>query len=165
MKKFLLSLLLFLSVSTTLSAQEIFTEIRRNAQAKVNDPTAELLVRKFSMFKLDALNYLAIKMKEEFPDSSATLLDKEALSLNVFITNYTRSLVESKNMPANHQKKIIRAYMDASYSNPLFNDKDTELVLSYFNDSKSITRFSLDTDWRRAVLAAKAALKNINKIK
>jgi hypothetical protein len=165
MKKFLLSLLLFLSVSTTLSAQEIFTEIRRNAQAKVNDPTAELLVRKFSMFKLDALNYLAIKMKEEFPDSSATLLDKEALSLNVFITNYTRSLIESKNMPANHQKKIIRAYMDASYSNPLFNDKDTELVLSYFNDSKSITRFSLDTDWRRAVLAAKAALKNINKIK
>lgn len=165
MKKFLLSLLLFISVSTTLSAQEIFTEIRRNAQAKVNDPTAELLVRKFSMFKLDALNYLAIKMKEEFPDSSATLLDKEALSLNVFITNYTRSLVESKNMPANHQKKIIRAYMDASYSNPLFNDKDTELVLSYFNDSKSITRFSLDTDWRRAVLAAKAALKNINKIK
>lgn len=163
MKKFLLSLLLLLSVSTMLSAQEIFTEIRRNAQAKVNDPTAELLVRKFSMFKLDALNYLAIKMKEEFPDSSATLLDKEALSLNVFITNYTRSLIESKNMPANHQKKIIKAYMDASYSNPLFNDKDTELVLSYFNDSKSLTRFSLDTDWRRAVLAAKAALKNINK--
>ena len=163
MGKKLLSLLLLLTVSTTLSAQEIFTEIRRNAQAKVNDPTAELIVRKFSMFKLDALNYLAIKMKEEFPDSSATLLDKEALSLNVFITNYTRSLVESKDMPANHQKKIIRAYMDASYSNPLFNDGDTELVLSYFNDANSLTRFSLDTDWRRAVLAAKAALKNINK--
>jgi hypothetical protein len=163
MKKNLLFLLLLLSVSTTLSAQEIYTEIRRNAQAKVNDPTAELLVRKFSMFKLDALNYLAIKMKEEFPDSSATLLDKEALSMNVFITNYTISLLESRNMPANHQKKIIKAYMDASYSNPLFNDTDTELVLSYFNDASSLTRFSLDTDWRRAVLAAKAALKNINK--
>ena len=115
------------------------------------------------MFKLEALNYLAIKMKEEFPDSSADLLDKEALSLNVFMTNYTRSLVESRNMPANHQKKIIRAYMDASYSNPLFNDRDTELVLSYFNDASSLTRFSLDTDWRRAVLAAKAALRSINK--
>lgn len=163
MKKNLLSLLLLLSVSTTLSAQEIYSEIRRNAQAKVNDPTAEVLIRKFSMFKLDALNYLAIRMKEEFPDSSAALLDKEALSLNVFITNYTRSLVESRNMPANHQKKVIRAYMDASYSNPLFNDSDTELVLSYFNDPKSLTRFSLDTDWRRAVLAAKAAMKSINK--
>lgn len=163
MKKNLLSLLLLLSVSTTLSAQEIYSEIRRNAQAKVNDPTAEVLIRKFSMFKLDALNYLAIRMKEEFPDSSAALLDKEALSLNVFITNYTRSLVDSRNMPANHQKKVIRAYMDASYSNPLFNDSDTELVLSYFNDPKSLTRFSLDTDWRRAVLAAKAAMKSINK--
>ena len=163
MKKGLLTLLFIVSITTTLQAQEIYTEIRRTAKAKVNDPTADLLIRKFSMFKLDALNYLAIRMKEEFPDSSADLLDKEALSLNVFITNYTRSLVESRNMPANHQKKIIKAYMDASYSNPLFNDKDTELVLTYFNDASSLTRFSLDTDWRRAVLAAKAAMKSINK--
>ena len=103
----------------------------------------------------------AEELKEEFPDSTAELLDKEALSLNVFITNYTRSLVESRTMPANHQKKIIRAYMDASYSNPLFNDNDTEMVLAYFNDANSLTRFSLDTDWRRAVLAAKAALEKI----
>lgn len=163
MKRNLLSLLVLLSVSTTLPAQEIYSEIRQYAQAKVNDPTAEVLVRKFSMFKLEALNYLAIKMKEEFPDSTAELLDKEALSLNIFIANYTKSLVESRNMPANHQKKIIRAYIDASCSNPLFNDSDTELVLSYFKDVNSLTRFSLDTDWRRAVLAAKAALKEIDK--
>ena len=120
-----------------------------------------MLVRQFSMFKLEALNYLAIKMKEEFPDSTAELLDKEALSLNIFITNYTRSLIDSRTMPANYQKKVIRAYMDASYSNPLFNDSDTDMVLAYFNDANSLTRFSLDTDWRRAVLAAKAALSKI----
>lgn len=163
MRRFLLSVIFLLGISTTLSAQEIYTEIRRTAQLKANDQTADALVRKFSMFKLEALNYMAIKMKEQFPDSTADLLDKEALSLNVFITNYTRSLVESRNMPANHQKKVIRAYMDASYSNPLFNDSDQELVLSYFNDSNSPTRFSLDTDWRRAVLAAKAALKQLDK--
>ena len=163
MKRILLSVILILSTASTLSAQEIYTEIRRTAQAKVNDASADVLIRKFSMFKLEALNYMAIKMKEEFPDSSADLLDKEALSLNIFITNYTRSLVESQNMPANYQKKVIRAYMDASYSNPLFNDADKELVLSYFNDGNSLTRFSLDTDWRRAVLAAKAAMKAINK--
>ena len=100
------------------------------------------------MFKLEALNYMAIKMKEQFPDSTANLLDKEALSLNVFITNYTRSLVESRNMPANHQKKVIRAYMDASYSNPLFNDSDQE---------------RLGANRCRAVLAAKAALKQLDK--
>ena len=102
-------------------------------------------------------------MKEEFPDSSAELLDKEALSLNIFITNYTRSLIENRNMPVNYQKKVIKAYMDASYSNPLFNDTDKEMVLSYFRDGNSLTRFSLDTDWRRAVLAAKAALKQLDK--
>jgi hypothetical protein len=163
MKKFFLTIIITLCATYSTSAQEIYTEIRRTAQAKVNDPTADLLIRKFSMFKLDALNYLAIKMKEEFPDSSATLLDKEALSLNIFITNYTRSLIESRNMPANYQKKVIKAYMDASYSNPLFNDNDTDMVLIYFKDGNSLTRFSLDTDWRRAVLAAKAAMKNLNK--
>jgi hypothetical protein len=161
MKKILLSALFLLSLSQTLSAQEIYSEIRRSAQAKVNDTSADKLVRQFSMFKLEALNYMAIKMKEEFPDSTAELLDKEALSLNVFITNYTRSLVDSRNMPALYQKKVIKAYMDASYSNPLFNDKDSDMVLAYFNDANSLTRFSLDTDWRRAVLAAKAALEKI----
>jgi hypothetical protein len=161
MKKILLSALFLLSLSQTLSAQEIYSEIRRSAQAKVNDTSADKLVRQFSMFKLEALNYMAIKMKEEFPDSTAELLDKEALSLNVFITNYTRSLVDSRNMPVLYQKKVIKAYMDASYSNPLFNDKDSDMVLAYFNDANSLTRFSLDTDWRRAVLAAKAALEKI----
>ena len=163
MKKFFLTIIITLCATYSMSAQEIYTEIRRNAQAKINDHTADLLVRKFSMFKLEALNYMAIKMKEEFPDSSADLLDKEALSLNIFMTNYTRSLIESRNMPANYQKKVIKAYMDASYSNPLFKDNDTEMVLVYFNDGSCLTRFSLDTDWRRAVLAAKAAMKNINK--
>lgn len=163
MKSILLSAILFLSSASTLSAQEIYTEIRRTAQAKVNDSSADILVRRFSMFKLEALNYMAIKMKEEFPDSSAELLDKEALSLNIFITNYTRSLIENRNMPVNYQKKVIKAYMDASYSNPLFNDTDKEMVLSYFRDGNSLTRFSLDTDWRRAVLAAKAALKQLDK--
>ena len=161
MKKILLSALFLLSLSQTLSAQEIYSEIRRSAQAKVNDTSADMLVRQFSMFKLEALNYMAIKMKEEFPDSTAELLDKEALSLNIFITNYTRSLVDSRNMPALYQKKVIKAYMDSSYSNPLFNDKDSDMVLAYFNDANSLTRFSLDTDWRRAVLAAKAALEKI----
>ena len=49
--------------------------------------------------------------------------------------------------------------MDASFSNPLFNDPDKELTLAYFSDGNSLTRFSLDTDWRRAVLAAKELVR------
>ena len=71
MKKIFLSALFLLSLSQTLSAQEIYAEIRRSAQAKVSDTSADMLVRQFSMFKLEALNYLAIKMTEEFPDSTA----------------------------------------------------------------------------------------------
>lgn len=161
MKKTLLTLLLILTTATSVQAQEIYAEIRRSAQANIEDPTVEPLVRKFSLFKLDALNYMAIKMREQMPDSTAQLLDKEALSLNIFMTHYTNALVENSRQPAAFQVKVIRAFMDASYSNPLFNDPDKELVLAYFNDGNSLTRFSLDTDWRRAVLAAQAALKKL----
>jgi hypothetical protein len=43
----------------------------------------------------------------------------------------------------------------------LFNDPDKDLVLVFFKDGDSMTRFSLDTDWRRAVLAAQEALKRL----
>ena len=56
MKKIFLSALFLLSLSQTLSAQEIYAEIRRSAQAKVSDTSADMLVRQFSMFKLEALN-------------------------------------------------------------------------------------------------------------
>lgn len=161
MKKIIFTILIALSATTSLSAQEIYAEIRRTTQAKISDPTVDVLIRRFNFFKLEALNYMAIKMKEEFPDSSAELLDKEALSLNIFMTNYTKALIENSRQPASYQKKIVQAFMDASYSNPMFNDPDKELVLSFFMDASSLTRFSLDTDWRRAVPAAKEALKRI----
>lgn len=161
MKKALLALLLFLSSAAAVSAQEIYSEIRRNAQANISDPTADLMVRKFSMFKLDALNYMGIKMKELMPDSTAALLDKEALSLTLFLNLYTNELVKCSQQPPAYQIKVIQAFMDASYSNPLFRDDDKELVHAYFNDGNSLTRFSLDTDWRRAVLAAKEAMRKL----
>ena len=51
------------------------------------------------------------------------------------------------------QIKVIKQFMDVSLSNPLFNDSDTEMVHAYVNDGNSLTRFSLDTDWRRASAA------------
>ena len=95
------------------------------------------------------------------PDSTVELLDKEALSLNTFLTIYTNALVENSQQPAAFQVKVISAFMDASYGNPLFNDPDKELVLVFFKDGESMTRFSLDTDWRRAVLAVKEALSKL----
>ena len=161
MKRLFLTLGLVFTLATTVSAQEIYYEIRRSAQENVNNPATNPLVKQFSWFKLEALNYMAIKMKEEIPDSTAEFLDKEALALNTFITLYTNSLVENREAPAAFQTKVIQAYMDASYSNPLFNDPDKNMVLAHYKNGDSMTRFSLDTDWRRAVLAAKEAMKRL----
>lgn len=161
MKKILLSVIFAVAATLTTQAQDIYLEIKQSAQDNVNNPATNELVKAFSSFKIDALDYMAIKMKEVIPDSSATFLDKEALSLNIFLTKYTTALLANSEQPANYQLKIIKAFMDASYSNPLFNDPDQELTLSYFNNGNSLTRFSLDTDWRRAVLAADEALNRL----
>jgi hypothetical protein len=161
MKRLFITLGLVFTLVSNAYSQEIYYEIRRSAQENIDNPATNALVKQFSLFKLEALNYMIIKMKEEIPDSTAEFLDKEALALNTFLTLYTNSLMESKNEPAAHQVKVIKAYMDASFSNPLFNDPDKDMVLAYYKNGKSMTRFSLDTDWRRAVLAANEAMKKL----
>ncbi len=161
MKKILLFLVMLTSFSTSMNAQEVFNSIKSKASEVVNDPLANPIVKKISQFKLDALDYMVIKMKEQMPDSTVTFLDKEALAMNNFITLYTQSILDNRSQPGAYQVKIIKLFMDASYSNPLFKDSDTELVLVYYNNGESLTRFSLDTDWRRAYIAAATELKKI----
>ena len=151
MKKVILFALL--AIATSMQAQEAYNELRQKAKATVADPKTNSVVKQISQFKLDALNYMAIKMQEEMPDSSVTFLDKQAIAMDNFVNFYVEKLIESTKKPNVQQVKMIKMFMDASYSNPLFNDKDTELVLSYYNSAQSMTRFSLDTDWRKAVAA------------
>jgi hypothetical protein len=151
MKKVIL--LALLAIATSMQAQEAYNELRQKAKATVADPKTNSVVKQISQFKLDALNYMAIKMQEVMPDSSVTFLDKQAIAMDNFVNFYVEKLIESTKKPNVQQVKMIKMFMDASYSNPLFNDKDTELVLSYYNSAQSMTRFSLDTDWRKAVAA------------
>ena len=151
MKKWILFALL--AIATTAQGQEVYNELRQKAKATVNNPQANSVVKQISQFKLDALNYMAIKMREVMPDSSVNFLDKQAIAMDNFVNFYVEKLIESTKQPNVQQVKMIKMFMDASYSNPLFDDKDTELVLSYYNSADSMTRFSLDTDWRRAAAA------------
>ena len=91
MKRLFIILFATFALSTTSSAQEIFYEIKNSAEANIANPSANPLVKKFSRFKVEALNYMAMKMREEMPDSTVELLDKEALSLNTFLTIYTNA--------------------------------------------------------------------------
>lgn len=93
------------------------------------------------------------------PDSSAIFLDKQAYAMNTFINVYIRKVLDNKDMPQAQIVKIMQFFMDVSYSNPLFNDPDKELTLGYYSNGKCLTRFSLDTDWRRAVAAVAMEMK------
>lgn len=148
-----LIIIIMLMVCSTTQAQQVYNELRKKAQTTVSNPQTNALVKQISQFKLDALNYLAIKMREEMPDSTVTFLDKQAMAMDNFVNFYVEKLIESTQQPNAVQVKMIKMFMDASYSNPLFNDSDTELSLSYYNRADSLTRFSLDTDWRKAVAA------------
>jgi hypothetical protein len=128
MKK--LILLALLAIATTAQGQEAYNELRQKAKTTISNPNANAVVKQISQFKLDALNYMAMKMREVMPDSSATFLDKQAIAMDNFVNFYIEKLIESTKQPNVEQVKMIKMFMDASYSNPLFNDKDTEWFLA-----------------------------------
>ncbi len=161
MKRLFILIIMTSLLQLNMQAQDVFYSIRSKAQAAVDNPATIPMLKQFNQFKLDALNYLVMKMKEEMPDSTATFLDKEAYALNNFISLYLTTIIENRTMPNAYQVKLVKVFMDASYSNPLFNDEDKELTLAYYADGNSVTRFSLDTDWRLAFIAASTELKKI----
>ncbi len=160
MKKFLLVLMLF--VGMTVQAQEVFNELRQKNKTVVENPQSSAIARGISQFKLDALNYLAIKMQEEMPDSSVYFLDNQAISMNEYVTYYIQKLVQYNEMPKALQEEMTKMFMEASRNNPLFKDKDKEMVLSYYNNGESLIRFSLDTDWEKALAYIKKKMTKNN---
>lgn len=152
MKKILILMLLATFTAAT-HAQAVFTEIKEMAQKQLNDPNTSAIVKETSRFKIDALNYLGMKMKEVMPDSSAAYLDEQAYALYSFTNLYNKSMNYHRSAPQKEQLANIKLFIDASLSCPLFRDKDDEeYVLIYFKNPESPTRFSLDTNWIHAYL-------------
>ncbi|MGN0221880.1 MAG: hypothetical protein ACI4BA_07140 [Prevotella sp.] len=164
MKRIISIAVLLLTLQAAYS-QAVYGEIMSNAKSTAADKNASELARQVAQFKVDALDYLLIKMREQMPDSTATFLDKEAFALHNFVSFYISTIVESGKMPANYQIKIIKLFMDASYSNPLFCDPEHELTLSYYVRTDCFTRFSLDTDWRRANVAVMNEMQKLKENK
>ena len=155
MKRLLFAVLTAFAVLPAMS-QQVFGEIRQKAQQIVDNPSTPATTRQINQFKVDALNYLVMKMKQEMPDSSALILDKQAFGLHQFLNLYAHTMLSVRQLPQKIQVERMRVFIDASINAPFFRDRDDELVLAYFRDENCITRFSLDTDWQQAyVLAAK----------
>ncbi len=149
MKKIFLTALMLCGLSLTAPAQEVYQEILRLSRKVAADKNKSLDARKVATFKVDELNYMAMKTKEQMPDSSVRVLDVQAYAMYDFVNLFMRRLTEARKK-ADKEKVMIR-FREASINNSRFNDMDKELVLSYYDNPNYLTQFSLDTDWVKAL--------------
>ena len=89
------------------------------------------------------------------PEVTDQFLNTQAYYMSEFITLFFDEILKSKKQDCEKKKAKIMLFMDASKSNPLFDDTDTETTDSYILEGNQLTPFSLNTDWPRAYAAAK----------
>lgn len=159
MKKLFIVALLALTGIDSIKAQEVYTEVLQMSKEKAQSTSAPQIIKDINQFKVNALNYLGIKMREVMPDAPVSVLDNQAYALHNFISSYIQAIVAVKDQPKTFQNKVMQLFVDASVSTPLFNDTDKETTLFYVNNKESITRFSLDTDWIKAFENVSEAIK------
>lgn len=159
MKKWLLICALSCMGLGASNAQNVFNEIYKISSAEANNAQNTLEVRKVSTFKMDALSYLKTKvlqsvnsdnksLQEVLNDSTISMLNHQAYAMYDFINLFVKKMGQVEKKKA--QNRILEIFQKASLNNPLYNDPDKDLVLSYYNNPEFITRFSLDTDWIKA---------------
>jgi len=130
------------------SAQEVFTEIRRLSFAAARDTTKSVEERKIATFKVDALDYFAQKSRELTPDSSMSVLDYQAYAMYEYVNLFAKRYTEVKKRK---KEQVIYFFKQASLNNPRFGDEDTGLTHAYIDKPGYLTQFSLDTDWVKAL--------------
>ena len=153
MKK-LLMIFAILFAATSVSAQEIYNEVKRiqkQAETFANDTTKNLDERKITCFKYDAIYYLVDRASQEDRFTEYEL-GQQTDALIEFVNLYVKRLASANKK----DKDMVKAkFRTASINNSLFNDVDKEVVYSYVDNDKFITNFSLDTDWVKALEAVK----------
>lgn len=157
MKRIILALLLLVGFQSISHGQEVYKEIMSLSQKLANDKSKDLQTRKVATFKVDALTYMAMKMNEVMPDSTVRILDYQAYALYDFVDLYLKKLTEAKSKKA--KVEIIQLFKYASLQNQRFHDMDLDLVEAYIRKEGYITKFSLDTNWEKAVEQARGELR------
>lgn len=161
MRKLFIAMLLACGGTVSSQAQEVYSEVLQMAKEKIESPSTPQIVKDINQFKVNALNYLGMKTREVMPDAPVSVLDDEAYALHNFIGSYLQAIVATKDQPKAFQNKVMQLFVEASIACPLFNDTEKETTLYYFNNSESLTRFSLDTDWVKAFQRITESLKEL----
>ena len=70
MRKFIICALFFCMGTTAVHSQEVYSKIMQMSKDVAEDRSRSLTTRKIATFKVDELNYMAMKARELMPDST-----------------------------------------------------------------------------------------------
>ena len=140
-------------------AQDVYNYVLETAEKVVNNPLSTYTNIKISQFKYTSLKYIKRKALEKNKEVSNQFLDVQAYNMSEFLSLFFKEAISKPNLSPERKKELIFMFMDASCSNPLFEDEDIETTQSYISEGNELTPFSLDTDWEKALAAANAQLK------
>lgn len=158
MKKLLFFLAMTLLVAVPMKAQDVANEIKRISKAVVDDSQQDLQTRRIAYFKVNAIDYMKMKVRDEvlkdtndlkvFNDN-IKMINEQSYAMYEFVNLFVKRLSEADKPEA--KELVLAKFRNASLNHPLFNDMDLELVQSYVNNEEYLTRFSLDTNWLKAL--------------
>lgn len=140
-------------------SQEVYNYVLENATRMVNSPTTNFTQTRIAQFKRNTLIYMKSKAFETMPTVTEEFLNTQAYFLSEFLSFFFDEILRDRKLDEETRKQKIYLFMDASVSNPLFNDPDTETTLSYIKEGSELTPFSIDTDWQKAFVAVKDNIK------
>lgn len=163
MKQALLLLLLLCASFPLSSAQKVYDYVLQSSTNTVNNPLATYTDAQVAQFKRTALVYLKKKCFEKVDTISGEFLDVQAYYLSEFVTLFCRDVYQARRLSETGRKERIMLFMDASVSNPLFDDSDQQTTMAYIIDGNSVMPFCLNTDWPKAYAAITVGLKKREK--
>ncbi len=158
MKKLFFFLAISLLMAGHAKAQDVANEIKRISKLVVDDQKQDLQSRRIAYFKVNVVDYLKMKVRDEvlkdtndlkvFNDNIA-MINEQSYAMYEFVNLFVKRLSEANKEEA--KDIVVARFKNASLNHPLFNDMDLELVQSYVNNEEYLTRFSLDTNWVKAL--------------
>ena len=99
---------------------------------------------------------MAMKTREVKPDAKVIELDRQALAMYEFVSMFLDEVTKAKKKK--DRLEVVRIFKETSVYYPRFHDTDKELVMSYYDNPKFITQFSLDTDWEKSLAEVKKVM-------
>ena len=154
MKKLITLCLLACSLALSASAQDIYNTMLADARNTADNTGNNLVVRRIAKFKCAALEYV-----KEKAFVTVRFLDDQAYYMNEFLNSFFKDVLLNTEISKTEKKKRILLFVDASGSNPIFNDPDKDVVDAYVVSDGQLTPFSLDTKWPKAYAAVQSVLK------